>query len=204
MQPEAGLAVVAGGLVPWEEAREAVEAAAEKVASCHARAASQAAPSRETSGGAAWPTLASATPPPTPATDFEDACSPWPGDLSANTSALVQSTLRCPGRKQRKQSPAIPGDGAPQPVAPASFRASIWRVHCFPFEGLGCSQTRRSCTLARSSGRAVFLGSGRGATLSPDEAEERPSPETCSLRRGDAEEADALPSVSQRREKPGG
>jgi hypothetical protein len=54
------------------------------------------------------------------------------------------------------------------------------------------------------SGRDVFLGSGQGATLSPDDAEERPSHETCSLCRGDADEADALPSGARWREMPGG
>jgi hypothetical protein len=123
MQPEAGLAVVVGGPVTWEEAGEAVGAAAEKVASCHAREASQAAPSRETSGGAAWPTLASATPPPTPATDFEDACSPWPGVLSANTS-------NTPPRWCNQPCDAPAGNsGSRAPPSPATERPSQWHPH---------------------------------------------------------------------------
>jgi hypothetical protein len=70
---------------------------------------------------------------------------------------------------------------------------------------LGISQTNRSWTLARPSGRSFSLMSGRGATLPPDDADEIPSPETWSSRRGDADETDSgLPSGAQRCEKPGG
>jgi hypothetical protein len=79
------------------------------------------------------------------------------------------------------------------------------RVHIFPFYGLGSSQTRRSFALTHSSGDACSLTSWRGATLSPDEVEERPSPKTWSLHLSDANEPhDGLLSGAQRCERPGG